>query len=115
MNSNWKQKVAQPKKLVERMNACRAMEEQELIQYGMAGASRILAVAINHKKHIAKSALIEILAYAEFLYETEFRQDAEYATEQMDVYLNKIMGEGWEKKVIALREKMIEEWRNRGE
>lgn len=114
MNSNWKQKVAQPKKLVERMNACRSMEEQELIQYGMAGAARILAVAINHKKHIANDGLVEILAYAEFLRRTEFLQDVENATEQMDVYLKKIMGNDWEAKVEARCKEMIREANAKG-
>lgn len=52
-----------------------------------------------------------MIAYANFLLMTEVNADAEYATEDMMKYLDKVMGEGWEDKADKLCEKMVEEWR----
>ena len=111
IKAHWKQKIAQPKTYAARMNALRDATEQELIQYGMAISARILAVSINHKKHVANDGLIEIIAYANYLYKTEFQKDAENAMEQVLATLDKIMGADWEIRADALCEKMCEEWR----
>lgn len=95
----------------ERRNALREATEQELVTYGKAIGLRLMAVAANHKQHIANDRLIEMIAYANFLLLTEVNADAENATEQMLQMLDKVMGKGWEEKADNLSQKMVEEWR----
>ena len=96
-----------------RLNALRDAKEFELISYGKAIGLRLMAVAANHKQHIANERLIEMIAYANFLLLTEVNADAENATEQMMQYLEKVIGVGWEDKADALCKKMCEEWRTK--
>ncbi len=88
-----------------RRNALRDATETQLIAYGKAIGFGLMAVAANHTQNIANDRLIEMIAYADYLFVTEVQADAENASEQMFQALNKIMGEGWELKAAALREK----------
>lgn len=106
MNSNWKQKVAQPKPYAARLNALRNEKEETLIRYGIEIGMRLLAASVNRDHHIANDRLIHSYARAAWLWETEFSgKDPEVASEGLFAANDKAMGKGWEDKASALCDK----------
>lgn len=89
-----------------RLNALRDAKEAELIKYGMEIGLRLMAIAVNQNHSIANDRLIQCFATARYLWETEFKDDAERAAEDMMQALDKKMGADWEDKADELCEKM---------
>ena len=94
-----------------RRNALREAEEVELIQYGMAIGLRLMAFSVNRTQHIANERLLNCFAFARYTFETEFKDDPEYAAETLMLSLDKAMGEGGDQKADELCEK----WRRENE
>lgn len=105
MKANYNKGPRQIKTYAERLNALRNAKEVELITYGMEIGMRLMGLIENRQHHIANDRLIHDFAAANYMFEKDFKNDPEAATEEMMAALDKIMGKGWEIKVAQICEK----------